>query len=223
MSTSPAAKRLEKASPARRGRPSTARIAEIDTAIRSAAIELFAEAGFETTSMDAVAAAARVSKGTLYARYPSKEALFRAALEHELERWSQRSAMERPAPTEGLEAQLRAHARTIVAVHNWPEVRRMASLLDTCSRTFPDLTREWDDLVAKRAITSLARDMEAAGGPGPDWRFYATLFHSAVFGWWYGAQTRREHLADEQVIAFADRVIDVILAAVRSPGTASSG
>ena len=222
MAASPAAKRLGKGSPARRGRPSAARVGQIDAAIRSAAIELFAEAGFEATSMDAVATAAQVSKGTLYARYASKEALFRAALEHELERWSRRSALERPAPTNGLEAQLRAHARTIVAVHNWPEARRMANLLDTCSRTFPDLARDWDELVAKQSIRSLAHDMQVAGGPGVDWPFYATLFHSAVAGW-YSAQARRGQPADDAVLAFADRVIDVILAALRSPGTASSG
>lgn len=222
MAASPAATRLGKASPARRGRPSTARAGQIDLAIRSAAIQLFAEAGFEATSMDAVAAAAQVSKGTLYARYSSKDALFRAALEHELDRWSRRSSLERPAPSEGLEAQLRAHARTIVTVHNWPEVRRITSLLDTCSRTFPDLARHWDELVARQSIASLARDMQAAGGAGVDWEFYATLFHSALSGW-YSGQARRGQPSDDAIVAFADRVIDVILAALRSPGTASSG
>lgn len=51
-----------------------------DEAILHAAMGLFLERGFSGVSMDAVAAAAGVSKPTVYARYPGKDALFRAAL-----------------------------------------------------------------------------------------------------------------------------------------------
>ena len=69
----------------RRGRPTAERAAAIDAAIRGAARDLFIKHGFEAASMDAIAAKARVSKGTLYARYDSKEPLFRAILEGEIE------------------------------------------------------------------------------------------------------------------------------------------
>ena len=51
-----------------------------DEAILHAAMGLFLERGFSGVSMDAVAAAAGVSKPTVYARYPDKDALFRSAL-----------------------------------------------------------------------------------------------------------------------------------------------
>jgi TetR/AcrR family transcriptional regulator, mexJK operon transcriptional repressor len=44
--------------------------------IRAAARDLFLATGYERTTMDAIAAAARVSKQTLYRYYPAKEALF---------------------------------------------------------------------------------------------------------------------------------------------------
>jgi AcrR family transcriptional regulator len=44
--------------------------------IRAAAQRLFLATGYERTTMDAIAAAARVSKQTLYRYYPAKEALF---------------------------------------------------------------------------------------------------------------------------------------------------
>lgn len=49
--------------------------------IHRAAQRLFMQHGFEATSMDAIALAARVSKPTLYRYYQNKEALFIAVLE----------------------------------------------------------------------------------------------------------------------------------------------
>jgi TetR/AcrR family transcriptional repressor of mexJK operon len=51
-----------------------------------AAARLFAERGFDATSMDALAAAAGVTKPTLYRHFDNKEALFAAALQSLLER-----------------------------------------------------------------------------------------------------------------------------------------
>lgn len=65
-----------------RGRP---RDPAKDAAIVEAAACLFMERGFEATSMDAIAAQAGVSKATLYARYPDKDALFREVIRHKCE------------------------------------------------------------------------------------------------------------------------------------------
>src|SRR6266496_5533465 len=51
-------------------------------AILAAAQELFSQHGFESTSMDAIAVAANVSKQTLYRYYQHKEALFIATMRH---------------------------------------------------------------------------------------------------------------------------------------------
>ena len=58
------------------GRP---RSAAADEAILDAALALFVEAGYESLSMEAVAARAGVAKTTLYRRYPDKAALVAAA------------------------------------------------------------------------------------------------------------------------------------------------
>lgn len=51
-------------------------------AILRAAVEEFRSAGFEATSMDRIAAAAGVSKRTVYNHFPSKDELFGLTLEH---------------------------------------------------------------------------------------------------------------------------------------------
>lgn len=61
----------------RRGRPKDP---EKRAAILRAAKQLFAQAGFEGTSMDAIAQAAAVSKLTLYSHFADKDALFTEAV-----------------------------------------------------------------------------------------------------------------------------------------------
>lgn len=202
-------------SPSRRGRPTAKRVAEIDAEIRAAALDLFIEVGFEAASMDAIAAAAKVSKGTLYARYDSKEQLFRAILEQQLEGWGQRStAQDRPVPAD-LEARLRQYARSIVKVQRWPEFQRVATLVNASARAFPDLVREWNEIVTQRSVETLKRDMAAYGAPHVDWGFFAQLFHSAISGW-HGSESGQREVEDEEMVAFADKVIDVILASINS-------
>lgn len=204
-----------KTKPARRGRPTAARVAEIDAEIRSAALDLFVELGFEATSMDAIAAAAKVSKGTLYARYESKEPLFRAILEQQLQEWSDRSSAEDRPVAGNLEARLRQYARAIAKVQRWPEFRRLATMLTESGRGFPDLAREWDEIITRRSVESLQRDMAAYGDPHIDWGFFAQLFHSAISGW-HRAESGHRQVEDEEIVAFADKVIDVILASIGS-------
>jgi AcrR family transcriptional regulator len=62
-----------------------------DHTVTRAACQLFFDQGFSATSMDAVAKAAGVSKATLYAYFPSKEALFASLIVAECE------DMQRPA------------------------------------------------------------------------------------------------------------------------------
>ncbi len=60
-------------------RPGRPRSAEADEAILAAAVDLFAECGFDGMTVEGVAARAGVGKGTIYRRYPGKLDLIIAA------------------------------------------------------------------------------------------------------------------------------------------------
>jgi len=64
---------------AARGRP---RDPGVDAAVRAAAVDLLGEVGYARLTMDQVAARARVSKSSLYLRWPNKVALVADALQH---------------------------------------------------------------------------------------------------------------------------------------------
>ena len=62
----------EQPNPAKGGRP---RSPKIDRAVLAAAVKLVLAEGFEALTMDAIAAAARVGRMTLYRRWPNKAAI----------------------------------------------------------------------------------------------------------------------------------------------------
>jgi len=63
---------------ARAGRPPKELVADVDERIIGTARELFLERGLKGVSVEDIARRARASKGTIYARFPTKEALFTA-------------------------------------------------------------------------------------------------------------------------------------------------
>ncbi len=63
-----------------RGRPTQAEALAIEQRLREAATEAFVENGFDGTTMEAVATAAGITRRTLYAKYPDKQALFAAMI-----------------------------------------------------------------------------------------------------------------------------------------------
>jgi AcrR family transcriptional regulator len=64
-----------------RGRPPARDVLLREQRLLDVATELFLECGFKRASMDEIARRAGASKQTLYARYPSKSALFEAIVE----------------------------------------------------------------------------------------------------------------------------------------------
>jgi AcrR family transcriptional regulator len=64
----------------RSGRPPRELAGEVDARILDAAREVFLERGLAGASMDEIAGLARAGKPTIYARFPSKEALFTAVV-----------------------------------------------------------------------------------------------------------------------------------------------
>ncbi len=91
-----------------RGRPRLEDVAQIETRLLDVSLDEFVEHGYGGTSLTRIVKAAGISKTTLYARFPSKEALFRAIMHRQIDGFSAvaalRSAKGRPDLTSGLKA-----------------------------------------------------------------------------------------------------------------------
>ncbi|UCI19937.1 TetR/AcrR family transcriptional regulator [Mesorhizobium sp. B2-1-8] len=85
-----------KRSQGRMGRPPRALAGEVDDRILDAARDIFLVSGLAGASIDEIARRARAGKPTIYARYPTKEALFAAVIMHNAARVQAAGADERP-------------------------------------------------------------------------------------------------------------------------------
>ncbi|MGK5556245.1 TetR/AcrR family transcriptional regulator [Actinomadura kijaniata] len=145
----------------------------------TAAIELIAERGFATTTVDQIAERAGVAKGTVYYNFGSKAALFSALLEYGIERFAQtlREAAEGREPMAALEAVVGAELRFIGEHESFARL-----LIAEAWRSRGDW-RYAAQLIRERAIGVIGDVLRAAVADGrlrPD--LDVDMAASAVFG-----------------------------------------
>lgn len=138
--------------------------------IRAAARKLFLARGYEGTSMDAVAAAAPVSKRTLYHHFASKADLFQAVIE---EAWSHLTrAPLLPTGTEADPATVdpRAVLRAFVGrlTEHWdrPDVIPLLRLVIAEAPRFPELSQAYFAAGKEPAVKGLSAYFETLAAHG---------------------------------------------------------
>jgi AcrR family transcriptional regulator len=121
-----------------RGRPKADDVADLEARlIRVGRRNLIAN-GYGAASMNEIASAARVSKGTLYARFPSKADLFRAIIDAQILQTGVVTRPLRPAP-KTLEASLRIFAERSLRYALSAEILELNRLIYSEAGRFPEL------------------------------------------------------------------------------------
>ncbi len=139
--------------------------------VLQAAQELFLEHGYERCTMEAIAAAARVSKPTLYRYFPDKQALFVGVLEHlatdhlaEAEVAAlQDVPIESPAD---LERVLTSWAEATFARTMQPAYLGLIRLLIAELPRIPELGRSFQAAIPQQGAAYLVRILQNAHGRG---------------------------------------------------------
>lgn len=182
------------------GRPTQEQVAAIDASILFVARTMFISNGYANTSMEAVAAEAGVSKGTLYARYPSKPDLFRAIVAERLEAWQTNSgaaAEELNALTIGdvgvAEYMIRLGNALLLQLDR-PDIAAFDRLVTAEADRFPELAEEFRQQGYLKEINRLSELLTVEGAksgwPVADARSVAISYTSALIGWHRGAMAR---------------------------------
>ena len=125
----------------RRGRPTLDQAKEIDAAVVHAAHTMFLGAGYNTTSMEAIAKRAGVSKRTLYAKFPTKGELFTEVVVAQVARWSKQAGRLDYTLGKTLRERLEHHAIMFLEAQAEPEAQAFGRLLLTEAHQFPDVGR----------------------------------------------------------------------------------
>ena len=201
------------------------------TAIREAAAALFLEKGYQGTSMDDVAAAAQISKQTIYTHFGSKEELFADLVLGNAERVegfvSSMAGTVRGAPD--LDSGMRDLARQYIRIVMRPEVLRLRRLVLGEVGRFPELARTYYERVPGRVLDALAElfaELAAegrirVGDPALAAQHFAwlTLGISLDRGMFYPID---ETVKDVDVDRMADSATQVFLAAYAPPARATT-
>jgi AcrR family transcriptional regulator len=177
-----------------RGRPKTGDLAELEARLIRVARQHFIANGFGATSMNEIANAARVSKGTLYARFPTKADLFRAVIDNEI---THTSVVTRPIRPQArtLEAILRIFIERALRFSLSDEVIQLNRLVYSESERFPELGHA----VLSRSstgmehIAAIIRDFEIAEGmPCQDPDGAAEMLVTLIRGFYADVMQRAE-------------------------------
>lgn len=150
---------------ARGGQPRTARKRR---AILDAAATLFLAEGYLATSMDQIAAAAEVSKQTVYKQFTDKESLFREIVTVTVAQVSDPVAEQVASLRErtDLAAGLRDLARALLAQVIRPQVMRLRRLVIGEAGRFPELGHLFYDRGPGRTIDALTATFESLAADG---------------------------------------------------------
>jgi TetR/AcrR family transcriptional regulator, mexJK operon transcriptional repressor len=143
--------------------PQTRRDGETRTArkrqvILDAATTLFLRDGYQATSMDQIAAAAAVSKQTVYKQFADKESLFREIVADTVAEVADPVAQQVASLRDSadLEADLHDLARALLAQVIQPRVMQLRRLVIAEAGRFPDLGRLFYERGPGRTIATLA-------------------------------------------------------------------
>jgi TetR/AcrR family transcriptional regulator, mexJK operon transcriptional repressor len=194
------------------GRPTAARVEAINHAILVVAGDEFLRRGYEDARMDTIAEAARVSKGTLYDRYPSKQALLRAVVADRVASWShdwERKGT--PMPTD-LRQRLKHRARSFMEYFCSGELESLERLF-TSGPPMDELRRIRHEVGHQRTAQVIAQEIIDGTGsqiiqPQTAIRI-AEMLMGMLYGWWRTQQETRR-VTREEAEAYADHAVDVL-------------
>lgn len=122
------------------GRPTREEARKRHEKLLEVALDMFLERGFDETTMEDIATAARMSKRTVYARYANKDELFIAAVHRARERYTIPLEELQAQESDSLEATLKAIAHRRFQNIAAPVGQKLFRVLTTQAYRFPELS-----------------------------------------------------------------------------------
>jgi TetR/AcrR family transcriptional repressor of mexJK operon len=193
------------------GRPTAARVEAINREILLQARKEFRKSGYDAVRMEVIAAAAGISKATLYGRYPNKEALLRAVISERVTAWSEDWEPD-SGLSEDLRQRLKQRAHRLMKYYCSGKLELLDRLF-TSGPSMDELRRMRYEVGHKRTIRVIAQDIserttDLAIHPRTAIRLAETLL-GTLHGWWCMHQEVRR-VALEEALAYADYVVNMM-------------
>ncbi|MGB8364559.1 MAG: TetR/AcrR family transcriptional regulator [Rhizomicrobium sp.] len=201
-----------------RGRPKAEDLGELEARLIRVARQRFVANGYGATSMNEVAKAARVSKGTLYSRFPSKADLFRAIIDEQIQHTGSGVRHLGPKP-KTLEAMLRIFAERALQDSLCREVVQLNRLMYSEAERFPELGEAaWArSRIGVQQVSEFIREYAAKDGVRcRDPEAAAEMFTTLLRGFYGDVMLRGRAVIAAEIKAWTRKMLKVFLAGRRS-------
>lgn len=197
-----------------RGRPRAEDLEALEARLVRVAHQCFVTKGYGATSMNEIARAARVSKGTLYARFAAKTDLFRAILEQQIRQTGGAVRLRGPKP-KTLEAMLRTYAELTLQESLRDEIVQLNRLIYSEAGRFPELGEAaWArNRVGVLQVAEHIRDYAVKDDvPCRDPEAAAEVFIALLRGWYAAAMLKAPADIDAEIKAWTGALLEMFLA-----------
>jgi AcrR family transcriptional regulator len=190
--------------------------------IMEGARQVFLSAGFDGASMNDVARAAGVSKGTLYAYFDSKEDLFEAIIRAEKTQAAERMCVFLP-DTSDPRAMLTDFGVRLLTRMAEPSTLALSRVVIAAAEKFPNIGRaffEAGPLYGNQRLAERLRALEQGGlisAPDPEraaWHFLDLCFSAGYKRLLFGVV---ESMSPEDIEASVEAGVDVFMKAYGAP------
>lgn len=183
------------------GRPTQKGVAELEAQLIEIAAEEFLAHGFGGASLSRIVQRARISKTTLYSRYPSKEELFRQVVRQLPAIARPSDALPQISPAVDLERGLETFAYKMIQAAFQARILRVTRLVLSESPRFPELAQ----MMSENTISGIDRIAnfiaECAGQRGieiENVRCIAEGFIHMLRGWYFDQIMTGRVVPDEE-------------------------
>jgi AcrR family transcriptional regulator len=170
-----------------RGRPKLEDVAQIESRLLDVALREFLAHGYGGTSLTRIVKAAGISKTTLYTRFASKEALFRAIVHRQVDRLSAVAVLQSAKRPLGLAEGLKAYGNRTLEISMEGDLLQVNRLIYSEAVRFPELGTASAER-SGRGIADVAHFIiacaEADGVPCRDPAAIAEAFLFMLRGWY---------------------------------------
>jgi TetR/AcrR family transcriptional regulator, mexJK operon transcriptional repressor len=143
--------------PTKRPRVADARLSEL----MAAAADVFIEQGFDKASLQKIAKRTGASKATLYDRYPNKEALFTAVLQHRMKLITEGMTMDNIDASEPLEVSLMRFGTGLLETALTDAQIGIIRTISNVSERFPQLGEQFFRLGTSFGLRTLSGYLKA--------------------------------------------------------------
>jgi AcrR family transcriptional regulator len=198
-----------------RGRPKLEEVGQIENRLLDVALQEFLAHGYGGTSLTQIVKAAGISKTTLYARFGSKEDLFRAIVQQQIERLSAVTALHSRKGPPSLAEGLRAYGNRTLEISLEGDLLEVNRLIYSESARFPELGTAAAQR-SQKGIADVASFItgcaESEGIPCRDPRAVAMAFIFMLRGWYVDVLLSNRTISVRERQRWVETAVEMLLA-----------